>query len=209
MNLFDVLSAGKRDLNEENVSSFLAWILDPNQSHGCGNLFLSRLLSTMDGRPVRQWENELKRLSIDIVVEDEVTLSNSARRYIDIVIIMGSNKEGPSLPGGGNSLVFAIENKIRNSACKKEQLAEQFEGLKVCYQYSDFYFLYLTPNGNKHFKKAFNGLPDTITKSHLSWTPQSESPQETTITDIIRKVLEEESKALIDPIPNELKFILK
>lgn len=212
MNLFDILSAGKRDLNEENVSSFLAWILNPNQTHGCGNLFLSRLLNTIDSGKNYQWEKRLTHLSIDVVVEEEVTISNSARRYIDIVLIISSSNDTPessNLPTDCNSIVFAIENKIRNSACKEAQLKEQIEGLHNSYKDSCIYFLYLTPNKNDNFKNAFNHLPENITKSHLSWAEQTTSKPEVSIINILRDILDDDSKAKIDPLSNELKFIVK
>ena len=143
MNLFDVLSAGKRDLNEENVSSFFAWILDPKQTHGCGSLFLSRLLNVIDQNNGSEWEAKLDSLSVDVMVEEEVITANSSRRYVDIVLLISPSSEHDEQAISsinGHSLVFAIENKIRDGACKEYQLSEQLEGLRSSYKDSDICF---------------------------------------------------------------------
>jgi PD-(D/E)XK nuclease superfamily len=94
MNLLDILSAGKRDLNEENVSSFLAWLLDPGQSHGCGSLFLKHLLQIMDVKKFDFWiaglvnaiaYRQLSTIKVAVVVEEAVESSTGKRRDVDII----------------------------------------------------------------------------------------------------------------------------
>ena len=93
MNLFDILSAGKKDLNEENVSSFLAWILDPKQSHGCGLLFLTRLLCTVDKDKYQQLLSKIQNITVDVLLEDRVETDRGSERSVDIVIIMSCTKK--------------------------------------------------------------------------------------------------------------------
>lgn len=40
MNIFRILSSNDGSINEPNVSSFLAYLLDPSEDHGISNLFL-------------------------------------------------------------------------------------------------------------------------------------------------------------------------
>ena len=45
MNIFRILSSNDGSINEPNVSSFLAYLLDPNEDHGISSLLLQELLS--------------------------------------------------------------------------------------------------------------------------------------------------------------------
>lgn len=211
MNLFDVLSAGKRDLNEENVSSFLAWILNPSQTHGCGCLFLVRLLSAIDNKPRKAWEEIILNSSVDVLVEEEVSISDEIRRYIDVVVVISTCSQGASAQAGLNekSTVLAIENKIRDGACRDNQLIEQCEGLSKNYCHSDLFFLYLTPNKKANFKNEFSKLPDSITRHHLTWTKQEPCNGSISFVDICREVINDDLHARINPLSNELKFIIK
>jgi len=192
MNLFDILSSGKKDLSEENVSSFLAWILDPNQSHGCGSLFLNRLLKI-----VTEEEQYLSLESVDVLVEEEVVIGEK-RRFIDIVIEISSEHK---------KIIFAIENKIRES-CEAEQLIEEYEGLRNREGNFDIYFLYLTPSKSAKFEKAFKRLPNNIIKSHSTWT-NCNADEEKSIVTLFRNIIQDDLNAKINPLSNELKFVLK
>ena len=159
-----------------------------------------------------EWEMKLNDLSVDVMVEEEVIISNSVRRYVDIVVLISPNNENDESvvsSGKGNSLVFAIENKIRDSASKESQLQEQLEGLKESYKDSEIYFLYLTPNKKDNFQKAYSHLPDDMTKSHLSWSEAGTDESEMSIVKILRDILEDDLKAKINPLSTDLKFIIK
>ena len=167
MNLLDILSAGKRDLNEENVSSFLAWLLDPGQSHGCGSLFLKHLLQIINDKKFEPWitgpinvvaYRQLSSIKVDVLVEETVETAIGKRRDVDIVIFLSY---------GNNVHVFAIENKIREEASDVTQLAEECEGLASAYTGAEISFLYLTPNKSNKFIEAFKLLPENITKAAL------------------------------------------
>lgn len=91
MNLLDILSSGKRNLSEENVSSLLAWLLDPSQSHGCGPLFLKDTLNKIDTNKFNYWlpiltpSKAFKKadkdddVKINILVEEQVTTSEGKK----------------------------------------------------------------------------------------------------------------------------------
>lgn len=209
MNLLDILSAGKRDLNEENVSSFMAWLLDPGQSHGCGVLFLKHLLNTIDKEKFEFFtENifntvsyrQLNPIKVDVMVEETVETSAGKRRDIDIVIILSK---------GDIFHVLGIENKIRKSACDHNQLKDEYEGLASSYPDAEISFLYLTPGKSNRFKDAFRLLPEKITSLHLSWTKTASVLDEVTFTDILRNILRDDTEAKIDPLSQEVRFVLK
>lgn len=208
MNLFDILSAGKRDLNEENVSSFLAWLLDPAQSHGCGSVFLERILQVLDSESLKVYcdlvsnKSSLRKanpITVDVMVEEDVEAAGKTR-YVDIVIIMTSNEKAH---------ILAIENKIRTSAHDETQPKEEYEGLISKYADADVSFLYLTPSKTSKFTEAFNLLPDDIDKLHLSWAKDTTVPNEKAFVDIIRDILRDDSDATIDPLTQEVRFVLK
>jgi len=193
MNLFDILSAGKRDLNEENVSSFLAWILDPKQSHGCGSLFLNRLLNIVDKDKYQPWLSKI--LNVDVLLEEEVETNSGSKRFIDIVIIISCTDK--------KSIIFAIENKIREGVYDKLQLKEEYEGLIKNYGDADISLLYLTPN------KSVTLLPNDFKIYSLNWSDFSNETNYSTIVGMFRNILKDDSVAKINPLSNELKFVLK
>ena len=45
MNIFRILSSNDGSINEPNVSSFLAYLLDPNEDHGLSSLLLQEILN--------------------------------------------------------------------------------------------------------------------------------------------------------------------
>lgn len=193
MNLFDILSAGKRDLNEENVSSFLAWFLDPKQSHGCGSLFLTRLLNIVDKDKYQPWLSKI--LNVDVLLEEEVETNSGSKRFIDIVIIISCTDK--------KSIIFAIENKIREGVYDKLQLKEEYEGLIKNYGDADISLLYLTPN------KSVTLLPNDFNIYSLTWADFSNETNYSTIVGMFRNILKDDSVAKINPLSNELIFFLK
>ena len=193
MNLFDILSAGKRDLNEENVSSFLAWILDPKQSHGCGLLFLTRLLNIVDNDKYQPWLSKIQ--SVDVLLEEKVETNSGRERSIDIVIIIRCTD--------GKYIIFAIENKIRECVCDKLQLQEEYEGLIKSYPDADISLLYLTPN------KLVTLLLNDFKINSLTWADFGNETNYSSIVVMLRTILKDDFDAKINPLSNELKFVLK
>ena len=94
MNLFDVIS-GNRKLQEEHVTAVLAWLLDPGQSHGCGSLFLKRLLAEIDAAQFDVYLDGIRdtvdlrqqgATTAHVLMEHAVTTRTGKKRQIDIVI---------------------------------------------------------------------------------------------------------------------------
>ncbi|MFT9848824.1 PD-(D/E)XK nuclease family protein [Aneurinibacillus sp. REN35] len=74
MNIFKVLSSNDGSINEPNVSSFLAYLLDPNENPGLGSRFVERFLSPM----ILRNEEHYKELLYNNRVRD---LSNEKSDY--------------------------------------------------------------------------------------------------------------------------------
>lgn len=210
MNLLDILSAGKRPLSEENVSSFLAWLLDPSQSHGCGPIFLKRVLQLIDESKFAPWiaglvntvaYREPNQMNVQVLVEDAVKRAEGKERHVDIVILLINGTDIP--------YILAIENKIREASYDTAQLGEEYEGVREVYNKAAVSVLYLTPSKSRRFLEAFNLLPADVPKLHMSWTKTKAFPNEVAFVDILREVLQNDANATIDPLSQEVKFVLK
>lgn len=213
MNLFDILSAGKQKLNEENVSALLAWLLDPGQSHGRGSLFLKRFLRLVEPSQFEPWFDGLNdsvayrtqnKTRVTVLMENRVPTATGRIRDIDIVIILEKDQK---------SQIIAIENKIRDDACEEAQLLEELEGLTREYPDPNAIrsFVYITPRISPKAMRAFNRLPDTITKRHLIWADANSAPSSdpTSIVGLLRRIIEDDNAAQIDPLSHEVLFVLK
>lgn len=100
MNIFRILSSNDGSINEPNVSSFLAYLLDPNEDHGISSLLLQELLNDIIEinnllLSKIQFNNRITDLSkysgysINIIPELSVNfekIGKRKRRDIDIVI---------------------------------------------------------------------------------------------------------------------------
>ena len=115
MNIFEVLSQGKGSINEENISSFLAYLLDPNEDHGLYTEFLERFLAQLGLK-----SSEIDSDNFDITLEFPV--KTDKKYYIDLIFET-------------NNYIIAIENKILESSKRKNQLQNEYDGLKE----SEFY----------------------------------------------------------------------
>ncbi|MGS4347125.1 PD-(D/E)XK nuclease family protein [Myroides odoratus] len=118
-NLFNVL---KLDRYEIRHSTFLAWLLDPNEKHCLGNIFLSLFLSD--------------------IVKDKDLLNQAKFKWIkretenDIDIFIEFD-----------NMIIAVENKI-DSDEHSDQLTKYTKHLKSVYPHiSNHFLVFLTPNG--------------------------------------------------------------
>ena len=108
MNIFEVLSQGKGSINEENISSFLAYLLDPNEDHGLYTEFLERFLAQLGLK-----SSEIDSDNFDITLEFPV--KTDKKYYIDLIFET-------------NNYIIAIENKILESSKRKNQLQNEYDG---------------------------------------------------------------------------------
>ena len=134
---------------EEFHSGVLAWLLDPKESHGLGDLFLTQFLlragvrtvgRATDWRPTevtREWEN---------VVDGQ-------RGYLDILIVNQSEH-----------VLCAIENKVFSSE-HSEQLTRYRKALERVYPTFTRYLVFLSPGGTQPFREEEKEHWKTLTYS--------------------------------------------
>lgn len=213
MNIFEVLSSGNSDLNEENVTAFLAWLLDPWQTHGLGTAFLDRFLkAVLDEKDHEAYQGVAHlakgatslRTSVDrkisVLMERSVEPGNGRRSIdIDVEISLGSDKPRHII----------IENKIRDSAIEEDQLLDELNGFlkdsTLVTAIEDIVFVFITNSDSQEAQKAFAKLPKDVKKRHLIW--RKDSPA--SIPVIIKEILVADREAEIDPIAQETIGTLK
>ncbi len=129
-NIFDALGIARREINHSN---FLAWLLDPSESHGQGDLFLKAVLMDM----LKNAPPERRPLSAAHLDGTDLHDAEIRRewRHIDLHIACPSQR-----------FAVIIENKV-DSGEHSDQLAryekfarEELHGLRPL-------FVFLTPNG--------------------------------------------------------------
>lgn len=217
MNIFRILSSNDGSINEPNVSSFLAYLLDPNEDHGISSLLLQELLYDIKGINNEflskiQYNNRIADLSkysgysINIIPELSVNLEKKGkkkRRDIDIIIEIIDNKT--------NEIIYSIclENKITDSSIIKDdsQLEDELKGLENYYSESNFtpeiYIIYLTPMPSNASSNSFEKL-EYEKKYHLFW-----DNHENSIFNKLIKIFDKERDGLIDPINNQSSYLIK
>jgi len=133
--------------NEQAVSRFLAWLLNPKAGHSFGDAFLKQLvmnaLRTKDDQDRRVHPVEILLLDLaDAEVKVEHQFKN--QRRCDVVISV------PCVSGQPNSgFLCIIENKIR---CKESpnQTVDYYASSFECFpeiSYPNRVYLFLTPDG--------------------------------------------------------------
>lgn len=139
-NIFNILGISRFEIRHSN---FLAWLLDPNGSHGLGNRFLIRVL-----RDLAMKENDLNIFDInklnftdaEIKREVPITLQDKDKNgFIDIFVGFG-NKD---------KTVICIENKF-DTENAKGQLEKYQEYIQTTFKEKGYktVLVYLTPNGS-------------------------------------------------------------
>ncbi|MDL2323139.1 PD-(D/E)XK nuclease family protein [Bacteroidales bacterium OttesenSCG-928-A17] len=132
-NIFSILGIGRAEIRHSN---FLAWLLDPNESHGLGNRFLIRVL-----RDLALEKNQLDIINIEnlnfsnVEVGREVKCPNGS---MDLLIKFKDDE-----------LIICIENKFDTldsdgQLNSYQTFIENDEGFK---EYTKI-FVYLTPSGD-------------------------------------------------------------
>lgn len=129
-NIFDALGVVRAEIRHSN---FLAWLLDPNESHGQGALFLKAvLMDLLKGAPP-----EARPLS-PVELDGEELRGVEVRREWRRIDLLITCKEPP--------FAVAVENKIDSGESDgqlgryKRVMREQFPGLKQM-------FVFLTTDG--------------------------------------------------------------
>ena len=139
-NLFDVLGISQ---SENRHSALLAWLLNPQGSHGLRDYFLRNFLLIIAEEGVHQRVFDITPLDVDAwILEDveastEVTFKGSRGRYnrIDILLI-----------GQSDEFVCLIENKI-HAGEYSGQLRRYLKAVEKEHTEKTILPVFLTPNG--------------------------------------------------------------
>ncbi len=213
MNIFKILSSNDGSINEPNISSFLSYLLNPNEDHGFSGLLLQELLGGFLVNNSKALEKirfkdkivDLSRFEIKLIPEFSVYINDAKnkRRDIDILIEIYSKSNDNPLYS------ICLENKITDlSIIKKEnQLEEEILGLQKYYKDNEIdteiYLLYLTPSPSKVSSSSFEKLKYK-NKIHLFWDKDDNS-----IINKLLHLLELEKMGVIDPITDQALFLVK
>jgi len=212
MNIFKVLASGKQSFHEETASAILTWFLNPTMEHGLSYSFLVNFIEAISLSTNN--ESKLSNLSGKLIPrlrnknESQLKLwsdleYNVETAFIDIVI-------------GIDDWIFAIENKIYNQSATKGQLVREYEGLKQRDPNSKIAMIYLVPTDENlevldaKTENIFDelSLENDDFKALITWQ-KNKLENIPSISDLIEKILDDESKGIIDPIPEYTRHTLK
>ena len=181
MNIFETLRHGKGSINEENISSFLGYLLNPNADHTLYDTFLKEFIKALG---VKQVEiDSIKSEDIEISFEYEVESLNCTR-YLDIYFETNEN-------------IIAIENKIKENSISKKQLEDEYTGLKASSD-KPIIFCLLTPKANKFKSKFEVSQKDKFV--HIYWED---------VIVILKNILKADLFGDINPIDSYVKYTIK
>lgn len=130
-NIFDALGVARAEIRHSN---FLAWLLDPSETHGQGDLFLKAVLMDM----FKQSPPERRPLSAAHLDGADLHDAEVHREWnhLDLVIVCRSQK-----------IVVAIENKV-DSGEHSGQLSRYEKTVRDEYADLRQMFVFLTPEGD-------------------------------------------------------------
>lgn len=220
MNIFRILSSFDGSINEPNVSSFLAYLLDPSEDHGLSGLLLQELLGEFLKQDKTVFSkmtylnritdlSRLSRFSINIIPEFPVYLNrenSKKKRDIDILIEISETSSDKPLYS------ICIENKITDGSIIKNdsQLEEELEGLKNYYTETssnpEIYLIYLTPYPSEKSAESFSKL-SYDKKIHMFWN--NDIDEENSIFYKLNTIFKDESMGVIDPINDQSMYLIK
>ena len=212
MNIFKILANGHGSINENNVSAFLGYLLDPNGDHGLGYEFLEHFL-------FRVFEDEdfkFRKYDYEVILEQGFK-GKEKKEVVDIVILcfsrnnsQGSQSKFKSIIKGEAKIekVFLIENKIKKSSFKAEQVKKQFESFKnegLDVKDEDIHSILLSPHEKKIIDTFKTHKPQNGT--HLFW--KGGDQEEENVTDMIKGIIQQVNSGGIDPINDYSLITLK
>lgn len=131
-NLFEVLKLGHHEIRHSNV---LAWLLNPDESHGFGDLFLRRWLM----RVLHEADADSPDLPDAVEIDSADLRTVEVRRewnHIDLLLIVTN-------PGGDRDWVFAVENKVGSSQ-HSDQLTRYRQAVESAFPNARRGFVFLT-----------------------------------------------------------------
>lgn len=216
MNIFKILGNGHGKINENNVSAFLGYLLDPNADHSLGHTFLERFLESIitNGENFNVYKHEYKVFFeqgkndiVDIVIvcfSDYEEVSNKRSQMLNFVSANRKIKK-----------IFLIENKINSDSFTKGQLEEQFNSTikefksnKFDIEEVDIYSIYTTPDDDK-YDNEFNSLVVNHNKAHVYWSNKDNNKGGFSIRSILEDLLKNENEAKMETINTYTKDTIK
>jgi hypothetical protein len=129
-NLFEAIGAVRMEVRH---SDFLAYLLDPSQNHGLGDLFLKRLLQRILGDTARP-PGGIRPVNLDVM---DLSDTSVRREWESIDILCVNERE---------KLAVLIENKIESSE-HDDQLQKYLHKVERNYPHLRVVPLFLTPAG--------------------------------------------------------------
>ena len=134
-NIFQILKSTNNELKHSN---FLSWLLNPNETHKIGDIFLKRF--------IREVFSSDKFEDLEQTEANDVNFSNvevkREWKNIDLLIVL-EKKENPK-----NKVVICVENKIKSKEQKK-QLTIYKDTVEKEFPKEKKAFVYLTLDGDE------------------------------------------------------------
>lgn len=215
MNIFKILANGHGRINENNISAFLGYLLDPKADHSLGHAFLEKFLE-----PIVPSDEEFNVYKY----EYKVFFEQGINQTVDVVIVCYSDEKN----GGKKSQminfvtaekkihkIFLIENKINSDAFTERQLENQINSIKSEFRECKFnfvndnlYSIYTTPDDDK-YDLEFNSLSTNKNKTHIYWDSYDEEKTNSSIRSILEGLLRDENNAKIETINTYTKDTIK
>ncbi len=217
MNIFKSLSQGHGTISETNITSFLSYLL--NSANELENSFLILFFDLIDSNSPEQKIVDLlylnqktlrerilnfsKKYSVTAIPEYVVKKGDS-RQIIDVFLKISNKKEETDIA------YILIENKIKISASKKEQVSKQFEYFIETEEYQKglpVYSLLVTSDFDTFVSMHKSAQLVNSNSAWLKWTNRND--KENSIEFVLRKLVILEQQAEIQPINPNTQFILK
>lgn len=215
MNVFDVVFRNA-PAKEVVFSSVFSFLMDRNESHGMGSLFLDRLLDVIPNDDLitklraefTEWES----------VEPEKDLGPRVGR-VDSLLSMRNQS-------GDRTLWVATEVKIVDASAKNvteegTQVARYVRAITAG-RGTDFLFLYLVPSNESRyavgqFQATMENLPQEqrdrcfllFWKTGIGSSTDRKRTCKASVEEILRDVLREDGEGLIAPLSTEVRLVLK
>lgn len=136
-NIFKVLGATRAEIRHSN---FLAWLLDPNESHNLGGVFLKRFLREVFSSDRFENIDEIAVAGLDLSKTKVLREWN----FIDILIEV-------------DGIVICIENKVGTQE-HSDQLARYKKVVNNQYKNHKKTFVYLTPEGLQSSSESYHPI---------------------------------------------------
>ncbi|MDU6296185.1 PD-(D/E)XK nuclease family protein [Clostridium celatum] len=132
-NAFETLGIVKTEIRHSNV---LAWLLNPNENHGLGDVFIKKFVQSV----MTLAGDRLSNCNLNIF---DISLMD----YYDFIVRREWKNIDILVESEENNLVICIENKV-DSKESKHQLNKYYEIINNEYKKYNKIFIFLTPEGN-------------------------------------------------------------